>query len=96
MMILINWQQYCKTFKKTQQVYELYISKVYFRKLKNRVAAQSARDKKKARMDDLESIVKTLEKKVSLNFFTTLFQPSPQTPGGILILKIIHLMRAAG
>jgi len=31
------------------------------RKLKNRVAAQVARDKKKARMDDLESIVENLQ-----------------------------------
>ena len=35
-----------------------------FRKLKNRAAAQSARDRKKERMDQLESIVGQLEVEV--------------------------------
>ena len=34
------------------------------RKLKNRVAAQSSRDRKKARMDDLEIEVRKLREKV--------------------------------
>lgn len=35
-----------------------------FRKLKNRVAAQSSRDRKKARLDDLETEVRILKEKV--------------------------------
>jgi hypothetical protein len=37
---------------------------LYFRKLKNRVAAQTSRDRKKARLDDLEAEVKALREKV--------------------------------
>lgn len=35
-----------------------------FRKLKNRVAAQTSRDRKKARLDDLEVEVKAVRQKV--------------------------------
>jgi hypothetical protein len=37
---------------------------LYFRKLKNRVAAQTSRDRKKARLDDLETEVKALRETV--------------------------------
>ena len=40
---------------------------IHFRKLKNRVAAQTARDRKKAHMEDLETCLARIEKEV--NFF---------------------------
>jgi hypothetical protein len=46
--------------------YALILTKIIlnFRKLKNRVAAQSSRDRKKARLDDLEAEVRNLREKV--------------------------------
>jgi hypothetical protein len=46
--------------------YVLILTKIIlnFRKLKNRVAAQSSRDRKKARLDDLEAEVRNLKEKV--------------------------------
>ncbi len=40
----------------------------FFRKLKNRVAAQTARDKKKAKMDELEIVVEQLRAEVNKQF----------------------------
>lgn len=43
---------------------ETHLFLYFYRKLKNRVAAQTARDKKKAKMDELEEIVKNLREEV--------------------------------
>jgi len=45
--------------------------KMIRRKLKNRVAAQNARDRKKERLDQLETVVTRLEKEVENKYFIT-------------------------
>jgi hypothetical protein len=53
-----------KTLRKRQRLNHLTVDeKLLRRKMKNRIAAQNARDRKKTRMDELEQIVKDLQVK---------------------------------
>lgn len=52
--------------KVENSIFKIFYLPLFLRKLKNRVAAQSARDRKKAHMDQLEITLMRVEKEVSL------------------------------